>query len=192
MKPYQSVENELTQHRAGWWKRVTALVPELIDLVGTPQPANYHAEGDVAIHTQLAVTACTEDDDPDLHWAALLHDIGKPMATKTEAGKITAHGHNAIGAEIAAKILHRLKMPKQRSDKIVWAIRHHTFHLSWNLKSPEKASKRHKRFMADPRFPFLLNLLRIDSMASLANRQSMQTYELYKQLYEKITGGNQK
>ncbi len=182
MKPSQKIEDELKQRDPDWWDRILSAVPELTDLSGTPQPKKYHAEGDVAAHTRLAVEACPADADPDLLWAALLHDIGKPLVTKDEGDRITAHGHHVIGAEIADQILQRLELPAGRKDKIIWAIRHHTFHLSWNLEGPEDASTRHRRFAADPRFPLLLQLLRVDSVASLKNPRGMKAYELYKRL----------
>ena len=186
MKPFQKIENTLRQQETGWWDRLVLAIPELEDLSGTPQPPMYHAEGDVAEHTRLAIKACPSDGDPDLLWAALLHDIGKPMVTKDEGDMIRAHGHQVIGAEIAEKILKRLDMPAERRERIIWAIRHHTFHLSWNLESPKDASKRHKRLVADPNFPLLLELLRVDSAASLGNPRGMKAYKLYKKLWEMV------
>jgi hypothetical protein len=87
---------------------------------------------------------------------------------------------------MADQILHLLQMVPQRKERIVWAIRHHTFHLSWNLTTPEHASRRHRRFVADPRFPFLLELLRVDSVASVGNPRGMQAYDLYSRLRESV------
>lgn len=186
MKPYESIEAELRKRNPGWWDRVIRAIPELAELASTPQPVKYHGEGDVANHTKLAVEACPPDCEPNLLWASLLHDAGKPLTTKDDGERITAHGHHAVGAEIGARILKRLQMNPERRDLIVWAIRHHTFHLSWNLTTPEQASRRHKRFVADPRFPFLLELLRVDSIASLGHPQGMAAYELYRQLREMV------
>lgn len=182
MKPFEAIEDELCRRNRGWWDRVLQEIPELADLASTPQPVKYHAEGNVANHTRLAVEACPPDCDPDLLWASLLHDVGKPLTTKDEGERITAHGHHSVGAEIGERILKRLKMNQERRELIVWAIRHHTFHLSWNLTAPEQASRRHKRFVADPRFPFLLELLRVDSLASRGHPQGMAAYELYSEL----------
>jgi putative nucleotidyltransferase with HDIG domain len=186
MKPYEPIEAELRKRNPGWWDRVIQAIPELAELASTPQPVQYHAEGDVAHHTRLAVEACPPDCEPNLLWASLLHDAGKPLTTKDDGERITAHGHHAVGAEIAARILKRLHMNPERRELIVWAIRHHTFHLSWNLTTPEQASRRHKRFVADPRFPFLLELLRVDSIASLGHPRGMAAYELYRQLREMV------
>ena len=187
MKMFKKIEEELKQRKPGWWDRVVQSIPELTDLSKTPQPRKYHAEGNVAEHTRLAVEACPPDCDPDLLWAALLHDIGKPLVTRKEGDRITAYGHAAAGAEMAEKILVQFQVPAERREKIVWAIRNHTFHLSWNLTAPEQASKRHKGFAADPRFPLLLELLRVDSAASFGNPKKMQSYNIYKRLRKLVT-----
>lgn len=183
---YQKIEKELRHKKPGWWEWIIESVPELAALSRTPQSNRYHAEGDVAVHTRLTVEACASDADPDLLWAALLHDVGKPLATKEKNGKITAHGHDAAGAEIAATILKRLGLPPARRERIVWAVRHHTFHLSWNLQTLEDASRRQRRFIADPRFALLLELLRVDAAASLGLPSKMKAFELYKQLWEAV------
>jgi putative nucleotidyltransferase with HDIG domain len=192
MKPFESIEAELRQRNPGWWDRVAQAIPELTELGQTPQPAKYHAEGDVAEHTRLAVEACPFDSDPDLLWASLLHDVGKPLTTKDDGERITAHGHHAVGAEIAERILQRLEMNYERRQLIVWAIRHHTFHLFWNLTTPEQASRRHMRFVADPRFPFLLELLKVDSVASRGHPRGMEAYELYSKLRQIVVPGEEK
>ena len=90
-------------------------IPELALMSGTPQPPEYHAEGDVAIHTRLAIELCPAGCDPDLLWVALLHDIGKPATTRqNEEGRVTAYGHANLGAEMADEILRRIDMPEKR------------------------------------------------------------------------------
>ena len=189
VKRFQKVEEELRHRNAGWWDRIVKTIPELAALSNTAQSNQYHAEGDVAVHTRLAVEACTNDCEPDLFWAALLHDVGKPLMTKVDGDNITSHGHETAGAEIAEKILEQLEIPAKHRERIVWAVRHHTFHFSWNLTSPEDASRRQRRFIADPRFPLLLELLRVDSLASLGNPRGMKAYALYKQLREIVMDG---
>jgi putative nucleotidyltransferase with HDIG domain len=192
MKPFEAIEQELRRSDPGWWERVVEAIPELAELGSTPQPFRYHAEGDVANHTKLAVEACLPDCGPDLLWAALLHDVGKPLTTKDDGERITAHNHHAMGAEIAERILRRLQMSPERRELIVWAIRHHTFHLFWNLTAPEQASRRHKKFVADPRFPFLLELLRVDSIASQGHPRQMAAYDLYRKLRQMVVAEEEK
>lgn len=174
----------MRQRDDGWWAHLCVIVPELRALASTPQPREYHAEGDVAIHTRLAVEACPVGCEPDLLWVALLHDIGKPATTRqNEQGRITAYGHAKLGAEMSDDILIRIGMPENRRKRIIWAIRHHIFYHSWQLNKAEELSRRQRKYLLDPDFPLLLEFLRIDSVASQGNPSGMQTYEFYKELY---------
>lgn len=184
----QTLENELRNRAPGWWDRLQVSIPELKALSGTQQPTKYHAEGDVEDHTRLAIEACPENCDPDLLWAALLHDIGKPITTSIDIQSIKAHGHDKAGALISDRILTRLGMPAQRKERIVWAVRHHQFHHSWQLKSNNAASNRHKRFVAARDFPFLLELLKVDALASKGNPRGLSTYKFYRQLRQSVEG----
>ena len=179
-----SIEKELCLREGGWWNRLIEAIPELKLMAGTPQPPEFHAEGDVAIHTRLAIELCPADCDPDLLWVALLHDIGKPATTQqNEEGRVTAYGHANLGAEMADEILRRINMSEKRRERIQWTIRHHIFHHSWQLKRPEDLSKKQRKYLVAPDFPLLLEFLRIDSLASQGNPAGMQDYEFYKGLY---------
>jgi putative nucleotidyltransferase with HDIG domain len=188
MTLFDRLEAELKERKPGWWDRLCEAIPELVLLAKTPQPQEYHAEGDAAIHTRLAIEACPSDCDPDLLWVALLHDIGKPDTTsQNENGRITAFGHAKLGAEMADTILDCLGMPAERHERIIWAIRHHIFHHAWQLKKASDLSKNQRKYMTDSRFPLLLEFLRIDSLASQGNPLGMETYTFYKNLFESIS-----
>lgn len=191
MKPFEAIESQLISQHSGWWERILKTIPELAALEDTKQPPEYHAEGDVAQHTRLAVEACPPGSSPDLLWAALLHDIGKPVVTRDEDTRVSARGHHTLGAEMTEVILNRLGMPQEQRERITWAVKNHLFHLSWNLTSPDQVSPRQKRFIADPRFPLLLELLKVDSIASEGNPRGMDAYNLYKTLFESIVKGEQ-
>jgi putative nucleotidyltransferase with HDIG domain len=181
------IEHELHHRASGWWERLCEAIPELVHLSGTAQPPEYHAEGDVASHTRLAIEACPQGCDPDLLWIALLHDIGKPATTQQDReGRITAYGHAKLGAEMSGDILDRLGMPFERRERILWVIRHHTFHHSWQLQKAEALSKKQRQYMLNPNFPLLLEFLRIDSLSSHGNPYSMNSYTFYKNLLESI------
>ncbi len=184
MNRVKMVENLMSQRDEGWWGELCGMIPELKAMAGTQQPPEYHAEGDVAVHTRLAIEACPADCDPDLLWVALLHDIGKPATTEQKAdGRITAYGHARLGAEMAEVILTRLGMPAERCARINWVIRHHTFHHSWQLQKPQDLSKKQRQYLVDPKFPLLLEFLRIDSLASRDNPGGLDAYNFYKSLW---------
>ena len=108
--------------------------PSLAALYDTPQDKEHHAEGDVGIHTEMVVRALLEDDeygnsDPGrrtrLFFAALLHDIGKPLCTREEGGRITSRGHSAVGAIDARVLLWRAGYPLEDREKVCQMIAHH-------------------------------------------------------------------
>ena len=78
-------------------------------------------------------------------------------------------------------------MPAKRRERITWVIRHHTFHHSWQLQSPEDLSKKQRQYLVDPRFPLLLELLRVDSLASHDNPGGMTAHDFYRHLWQSVS-----
>jgi len=79
-------------------------------------------------HTLATVDAAP--DRPAVRLAALLHDVGKP-ATLADGG---FPGHDRAGAEMAARILRRLAVPRDQADAVVHLVRQHMFSYepSWS------------------------------------------------------------
>jgi putative nucleotidyltransferase with HDIG domain len=114
-----------------------------------PQDPSYHAEGDAGIHTRLVVEAMTEMAEWQresevnrfvLFWASVLHDIGKPATTVTEAdGRIRAPNHSRIGAQIAREILYKDNVDYVLRERICSIILGHQrpFHFM-NAADPER------------------------------------------------------
>jgi tRNA nucleotidyltransferase (CCA-adding enzyme) len=98
-------------------KVVERLFPELGTLVGCPQDAAWHPEGDVWAHTLQVVDAAAGfvEDLPRpkkvaVLLAALCHDLGKPRTTKEIDGRLRSHDHEEQGVEPSARLLDRLNV----------------------------------------------------------------------------------
>ncbi len=89
--------------------------------------------------------------------AALLHDVAKPETARTVDGRLRFFEHDTIGAERAAKILHRLRFSREHIDTVADAVRHHLRpgHLVAGGPVTERAIYRFFRDLG-PRAPGLL------------------------------------
>jgi len=94
---------------------VEQLFPEMKALVGVPQQAEWHPEGDVDVHTLMVVDEAGKLID-DLPYAkkvtvmlgAVCHDFGKPATTKFFDGKWRSHAHDEAGVEPTISFLDTL------------------------------------------------------------------------------------
>ena len=90
-------------------------IPELAAMAGFDQHSPYHAY-DVLEHTARVCMAVEEFTggmaSPALRWAALLHDVAKPVTfTQDDAGQGHFFGHPKVGAPMCEKIMRRLALP---------------------------------------------------------------------------------
>ena len=96
------------------WGLLSQVAPELLPLAGTPQDPEWHPEGDVWIHTLLAVDQAVPlvaDLDPPRALAVVLgvlcHDLGKPSTTQFEDGRLRSRGHEEAGRDPTLRLLDR-------------------------------------------------------------------------------------
>ena len=125
------------------------VLPELEPAIGFDQESRYH---DLPLdeHTFAVVQAAADADAPlRVRLAGLLHDLGKPQSAwrgpdgrlhfyaKPKLGK---RGHEEIGAEIAARVLGRLRYPARLRQRVRAIVREHMFGVS----APGNAAKARK------------------------------------------------
>ncbi len=105
------------------------LLPEIAAMKGVEQGPEFHPEGDVFIHTLLALEKL-EPRTPVAAWATLLHDVGKPATYLREGGRITFHGHEKVGAEMAMEICRRLRFSAAMAARISAVVERHMRFMS--------------------------------------------------------------
>lgn len=107
-------------------------LPELLEGYGVEQ--NRHHRFTVWEHNLIAMAAVP----PQLHLrlAALLHDVGKPRSLSVDRdGERHFFNHEIIGADMAYRLLRRLRFDNATVLKVTHLIRHHmSLHLSRDMK----------------------------------------------------------
>lgn len=115
------------------------IIPELLDSYGCGQ--NKHHIYDCYNHLLKSLEFTAQKKFGFyVRMAALLHDIGKPLAKIGNGPDSTFYNHEIIGAKLAKKILQRMKFPKKEVDKIVLLVRYHLFY--YNVGEVGEASVR--------------------------------------------------
>jgi tRNA nucleotidyltransferase/poly(A) polymerase len=143
---------------------LAVILPEVEALKGCDQPEQFHPEGDVFVHTRLMLSLLAPEASGPQVFAVLLHDIGKPRVRSFDPvdQRIRFNGHDRVGAEMAEKVMTRLRFPRHEVDLVVDAVCNHMVFKDVRQMRPAKL----RRFMARPHFGIELELHRIDCAGS--------------------------
>jgi len=98
--------------------------PELAAMYGVTQ--NIYHIYDVWTHTMKTIELIPAESGIMLKLAALLHDVGKPPTRSVdEDGNVHFYNHQRVGAEIARKVMHRLRFSNNQVDETAFLISMH-------------------------------------------------------------------
>lgn len=113
------------------WEEMDREYPWIRDMEGCAQDPEYHAEGDVWVHTRMVVEellaldawrALPAEDRRVLFAAAVLHDVAKPECSRLEDGRIRTRGHSRRGAILARGILWEQSAPFALRERVAGLI----------------------------------------------------------------------
>ncbi len=142
------------------------VLPEVDQMRGVEQPPRFHPEGDVWQHSLVMLDILSRETapqtNPTLAWAALLHDVGKPLTRTQDDKGIHFYGHTQHGESLAFDIMNRLRFSRSQRQTILDLIHQHMVFM--NVQKMRKA--RLKRFLRMPDFDLHLQLHRLDCLAS--------------------------
>ena len=142
------------------------ILPEISAMHGVEQSPDYHPEGDVFVHTMLVLEQLVEPTE-SVAYGALLHDVGKPVTAGRNEQRITFYGHTEQGAEMAVAILKRLKRSRSVWERVAYLVKNHLRHV----QAPKMRVSTLKRFLGEPGIDELLEVTRLDALASNGDLQ---------------------
>jgi len=144
------------------------VLPEISRMHGVAQPAEFHPEGDVWVHTLKLVEQLPAGVSPVLAWGALLHDVGKPptyTAPRGPGDRIRFDGHVEVGTRMAEEIAARLRFSSEETERIARLVAQHLRFKDVFEMRPATL----KRFVRQPHFEDHLELHRMDCLAAHGN-----------------------
>jgi tRNA nucleotidyltransferase (CCA-adding enzyme) len=128
---WQETEKALKESRPGEFFSVLRacgalrpIFPELDALFGVPQPPQWHPEIDTGVHTLMVLEQAVRlDADPEVRFAALVHDLGKGTTPPAEWPR--HHGHEERSVALIEAMAARLRVPTGYRDLAVIVARYH-------------------------------------------------------------------
>jgi poly(A) polymerase len=137
------------------------VLPEVARMKGVEQPAQFHPEGDVWVHTLGLLEQLEAGCPMTLAWGALLHDVGKPPTFRRAPDRIRFDGHVEVGVAVAAEICRRFRFSNEEMRQTLALIENHMRFMD----APRMKAATLKRFFRLEGFEEHLALHRMDCLA---------------------------
>jgi putative nucleotidyltransferase with HDIG domain len=96
------------------------IFPQMVDLAGAEYKDGIGHKDNFYHTLKVLDNVAAKTNDTWIRWAAVLHDIAKPVTKKFEEGHgWTFHGHETVGGRMVPKIFAKLKLPQNEKMKRV-------------------------------------------------------------------------
>lgn len=164
------------------------ILPEFDAMMETPQFNRHHAYN-VGEHTVKVIKAVPKDKA--LRWAALLHDVAKPVTQTNDGEWDHFYGHNEKGVDMAAGVLRRLKFDNATIDRVKRLVYWHDYGMGQvpKIKAFRKAlNKMGKDLFEDYTY---IKYADIMAQSNYHREDKLNNLEVLKEYYKEIVDKEQ-
>ena len=164
-------------------------LPEFDRAMETEQRHPHHC---FTVGEHILHSLCHVEADKVLRLTMLLHDLGKPDALTVDGEGVTHFfDHASLGAQMAEKILRRLKFDNDTMDMVCKLVRYHDYGNSQELDM--NMVRRAANKIGEDAFPALFAVKRADILAQseYQRQEKLDKVEEWSRLYEEVMARGQ-